>query len=212
MGKHKDSLANSSVIKQHITLLIFSLLLLIICSKCAAQDIQRQGFYSSIQPGFVWIQEKELSDPAPSFPLPSDPTYKRIALALDTQLGWAVTSNLILHGTLLLTIGESMDIASMSTTVDLAGGGATFYIPNNFFVTGNIGTSFANDRDCCAYTQFENGFSYQVKAGKEWISNKKWGIGVAAEYGGYSTQYGYVDVTYKNTVKRFGFRILFTHY
>ncbi len=212
MGQHKDSLANSSVIKQHVTLVIFSFLLFIIYSKGATQDIHRQGFYSSVQPGVVWFKENETSNPASSFPLPYDPTNSRIALALDTQVGWAVTSNLILHGTLLLSIGESMDIASMSTTVDLAGGGATFYIPNNFFVTGNIGTSFANDRDCCAYTQFENGFSFQIKAGKEWMSNKKWGIGAAAEYGGYSTQYGYVDVTYKHTVKRFGFRILFTHY
>jgi hypothetical protein len=186
--------------------------LMLITSTTLAQDNLRKGFYSSIQPGFVWINEQETSDPEPVTPLPYEPNYTRIALALDTQVGWAVTSNLILHGTLLLTFGESTDVADLATTVDLAGGGATYYIPRNFFVTGNMGTSFSNEKDCCAYTQFENGFSYQVKAGKEWPINNTWALGLAVEYGGYSTQYGYTDVSYKNTVKRFGFRTIITLY
>jgi len=79
--------------KSSVTWLTVLFLLISIAS--LAQDSERKGFYASIQPGFVWIEEQETSNPIlPPDPIDQDLAYTRIAMAIDMQVGGFVRANI----------------------------------------------------------------------------------------------------------------------
>ncbi len=74
----------------------------------------------------------------------------------------------------------------MSLGEAMIGGGITYYImPSNIFLSGSLGiggfTLIEDDNNTNVST--DNGFSMQLKVGKEWWVSKKWGLGVALTYG-----------------------------
>jgi hypothetical protein len=106
------------------------------------------------------------------------------------QIGGALKSNFILHGTMQAkTIlgpkinGVEMDNENFIHEI-FYGAGVTKYTSQNFFFTGNIGigrfgVDTLNHRDV---TTTDPGFSFNVRIGKEWMVSKKWGLGGALFY------------------------------
>ncbi len=114
----------------------------------------------------------------------------------DIRIGGAIAENLFLHGTIVSTslIGPSItgmglnnfNIGNaLSITEGMWGGGITYYLmPSNIFFSGSIGSgiySFIDDQIKLNLST-ARGFSFQVKAGKEWFVSKKWGLGAALGY------------------------------
>jgi hypothetical protein len=115
----------------------------------------------------------------------------------DFKIGGAITENLILHATILSHSVTGPKINSKDWNLDnyktdnkiyigegMFGVGITYYTPENYFVSSSLGfggLTFENEREDLSITT-DNGFSYQLKAGKEWWVSPKWGIGVAVYY------------------------------
>jgi len=83
------------------------------------------------------------------------------------------------------TMTASGDV-SINESMFLGGGLTYYFMPNNIFISGSIGmggfslTDVANSSN---NVSTNNGFSMQLKAGKEWWVSRKWGLGVALTYG-----------------------------
>ena len=57
----------------------------------------------------------------------------------------------------------------------------TYYMKDNFFITGNLGSGFFSLSDDDNTISTDRGFSYQLKAGKELCVSSRWGLGVVFE-------------------------------
>lgn len=107
---------------------------------------------------------------------------------LNFQIGAAISRKWIIHAMLdkkLLsgpTINSSQVSNDFSLNESVFGGGATHYTRQNFFVTGNIGTGSFSFSDGRHQVDTKNGFSYIVKAGKEWWIARNTAIGIALTY------------------------------
>lgn len=114
----------------------------------------------------------------------------------DLKIGGAIQENLILHATItshsisgpkVESYGVSQNSSNkMSIGEAMIGCGMTYYfMPANIFVSGSAGlgnfTLINNDTDTNIST--DRGFSFQLKAGKEWWVSKRWGLGVSVTYG-----------------------------
>jgi len=116
---------------------------------------------------------------------------------MDIKIGGALAENLILHATILSHGATGPTVESdywgfeelktdnnVNISEGLVGGGLTYYIPENFFLSTSLGYggfTFVNKREDFDVTT-SNGLSYQIKAGKEWWVSPKWGIGLALYY------------------------------
>jgi hypothetical protein len=116
----------------------------------------------------------------------------------DFKIGGAIKENLILHATLISNTlpgplikisGTSSTKASDNLTIGEAmfGGGLTYYImPSNIFLSGTLGLgnfSIIDSNDKSNNVSTKQGFSMQLKIGKEWWVSKKWGLGISFTYG-----------------------------
>jgi len=107
-----------------------------------------------------------------------------------------VQENLILHATItssslagpkVTSSGSSQNSSNnMSLGEAMIGGGMTYYfMPANIFISGSagLGNFTLIDSDNNTNISTDRGFSFQLKAGKEWWVSKRWGLGVAVSYG-----------------------------
>ena len=112
---------------------------------------------------------------------------------LDVKIGGRIANNTLLHATLAGST-QSVDDAyddDFKANMSLFGLGATYYFPNNIFITASLGISqfHANSDNIATFyatvstaadTEDVNaGFGFQVGAGKEWWVSDNWGIGAS---------------------------------
>jgi len=135
----------------------------------------------------------------------------------DLKIGGAVKENLILHASMITTsisgakvnqAGRLSENVSISENM-LIGGGLTYYVmPSNIFLSGSAGMGYYNiidTKESDNNIKTDNGFSMQLKVGKEWWVGKKWGLGVALTYGTTIVNNGpYDGIEEKLTSNRFG--------
>ena len=168
------------------------LLILILATNlsASAQGRTHNGFYLSMQAGPAWGYMNGNDNMQNSIKVTGT------AMAIDFQIGGAIQENLILHGNIGIKSIYGPEINDVTVSKDysfdefIMGVGSTYYLKHNFFLTGNLGLgnfSFADESTNTSYDT-ENGFSYQLKAGKEWWIASRWGLGVAFEYGGTRTK------------------------
>jgi len=176
------------------------LLILNNTTPCNAQEKTHTGFYLSMQtgPAFGYINGKgEYGDGNQDFSLRVSGT----GFGLDFQIGGAIKENIILHGTIgFKTIfGPEIDYGTTHVKISqdysfdelmIVGIGTTYYMQKNFFLTGNLGIGQFSLSDESSNTTVDtgSGFSYQLKAGKEWWVSSRWALGAAIEYGGTYTK------------------------
>jgi opacity protein-like surface antigen len=175
----------ANITKVCVTLLFIAM----ISWECRAQERTHKGFYLSMQagPAFGYINGNSNNQ--------TSIEVSGTGVGFDLQIGGALKENLILHGTLGIKSIYGPNINDVSISKDysfdefMMGIGTTYYMAKNFFLTGNIGIgnfSFADESTNTTYDTGE-GFSYQLKAGKEWWISPRWALGAAVEYSGTRT-------------------------
>lgn len=170
------------------------LLLLWIPISLYSQGREHEGFYLSMQAGPAMGYINGNSNQQIGMKV------EGTGIGFDILLGGVVKENLILHGVLGLKsiYGPQIKMDGQTTTLNkdysfneaLIGGGATYYLKSNFFFTANIGLgNFSlDDESTNMSVNSGNGFSYQLKAGREWWISPRWALGAALEYGGTRTK------------------------
>jgi hypothetical protein len=197
---------------------LLSLLMVISTTVGFAQERTHTGFYLSMQagPAFGYINGNDNQDN--SFKVTGT------AMAFDILIGGAVQENLILYGVIGLKsiYGPSIDGFFFGQELDgtlndnysfdeyLFGGGSTYYLKNNFFVSGTLGMGYFSFMDEVNRTTTDTnyGFSYQIKAGKEWWISSRWALGAALEYGGTRTKDS--SMNYEETWQSHRYSVRFT--
>ena len=149
-----------------------------------AQPIYHYGFYLSmaIGPAFGDINGTAGTDIY---------KVKGFAPGLDIQVGGSIAENLLLHGTLQVKtiIGPKINGIKLNSRYsfdeNFLGAGITKYTTDNFFATANIGAAYYsftlqnNNSVVTNKSSTDPGFSFNLKAGKEWLVSPKWGLGAA---------------------------------
>ena len=120
--------------------------------------------------------------------------YSGMGPIMDLKIGGAIKEDLILHGTLISNFASGPEITvngqSQNTPDDLmigedfVGGGVTYYMPSNVFMSGSLGIGsfrIMNTKEETSVSS-DNGLGIQLKAGKEWWVSRKWGLGIAFSY------------------------------
>ena len=148
-----------------------------------------RGFYLSLAPGANLTNVKMKDNDGST-------TSKGLGGGWDIKIGGTIKENLILHATILTHSVFEPKIYDSSnglngTTADkidlfeaMIGAGMTYYTPRNYLLSTSIGlggftlTDEKKDEDSSS----DKGFSFQLKAGKEWWISPKWGIGLAVYY------------------------------
>jgi len=164
-----------------------------------AQEGTHTGFYLSMQlgPAFGYINGS--NNVVDSF------TITGKSLAFDIKVGTALQENLILFGALGykwidaptidgVFLDEELDKYTFnsdhSMTEFYIGGGSTYYLKHNFFLSGTLGGGTFQFSEASSLLYKTNwGLSYQLMAGKEWWISSRWSMGLALEYGSTRTQY-----------------------
>ena len=124
--------------------------------------------------------------------------FKGTGALFDVKIGAAIKENIILHATMASTslsdakvtsnkqgIGKTNDVSINENM--MIGAGLTYYImPSNVFLSGSLGIgnySVTNSKNSDNAVKTDNGFSMQLKVGKEWWLGRRWGLGAALTYG-----------------------------
>ncbi|MFT3680816.1 MAG: hypothetical protein QM791_11125 [Ferruginibacter sp.] len=139
------------------------------------------------------------------------------AVGFDAQIGGTIGENLILHGTLqgksifAPTINGVKLTSKYTFDENFIGAGLTKYSKENFFGTVNLGAAYysftmQNSFFETAKSNTRAGFSFNVRAGKEWLVSPKWGLGAALFYSrtSLSSKDGTTGVNEKWNGNRFG--------
>ncbi len=114
------------------------------------------------------------------------------AFDLSMAIGGCVQDNLMLHATFfgwtienpradLNVTGAPSQSSSPKGTLDLSaiGGGLTyFFMPANVFISGSVGSGALTGESDLDGTS-EDGFAFELAAGKEWWVRDSWGLGGA---------------------------------
>ena len=136
-------------------------------------------------------------------------------LAMDLQIGGSIQPNLLAHATVKVqtvispVINSNRFPDSYSFDENFLGAGITKYTKTNFFATANIGAAYYTFS--IPQTSFQPssvstdpGFSFNIKAGKEWLLSKKWGLGGAIFFSSTSLTNKDPNSTEKWSSNRFG--------
>src|SRR6478609_2754251 len=108
---------------------------------------------------------------------------------VDLELGGSLMPGLILHGTITAksVVGPTINGVNVSKDYTLSetmyGVGVTHYTAGNYFFSGNFGVGSFSFSDAKTTVSTDKGFSFLLKAGKEWWVSKKLGLGAAFTYG-----------------------------
>lgn len=96
----------------------------------------------------------------------------------DLKLGYSLISNLAIYAVGAGSL-EAFNLSDESIDFLYLGGGASYWLPMNFYVGGSLGAGrFTFDK---GYSE-DFGFAFRVSAGKDWNLGKRGGIGVEAYY------------------------------
>jgi hypothetical protein len=178
------------------------IIILLLNFQVIAQERTHKGFYLSMQfgPAFGSVYGFD--------PAGERLTISGTGFGFDLLLGGTLTENLILHGTLSSKLKSAPTINAVECSECIAfdesfiGAGLTYYLKHNFLLSGSVGSgSFTLSNDIsninypfwdsslpeyCTepYTTFSTreGFTYQLKAGKEWWMSARWAMGILFEY------------------------------
>jgi hypothetical protein len=152
-------------------------------------------------------------------------TISDVGFGFDCLIGWAVKENLLLHftGSGCIIYGPTAKFAdgtsekapdNISLMGMFSGIGATYYfMPNNMFVSASLGSGsfdFNDSKNSEKNWHTDPGFSFQIKAGKEWWVSKNWGLGVAATYTMLNSEYTPVGSSTSENWSSNRFSILFS--
>jgi hypothetical protein len=165
---------------------------------------EHHGFYLSLAAGPAWGTVNGSDNQGNSLDV------EGAGAELDLQLGGTIIPGLILHGTITAksVVGPTINGVSVSKDYSLSetmlGVGVTHYTPKNIFFTGNFGVGSFAFADAKTSTSTDNGFSFLLKAGKEWWLSKKIGLGAAFTYGGTSLTNTEGNITEKWKSNRLG--------
>jgi hypothetical protein len=149
----------------------------------AQEDRTHDGFYLSLGLGPLWGTTNGYDNQG------NVAEIKGTGAELDLQIGLSVSKNLILHGTLISKAVAGPEINGIKVPNDyslgetMIGAGITHYTHQNFFFSGSIGSGKFSFSDVETSVSTKGGFSFLLKAGKEWWVSKKTGLGVAFTYG-----------------------------
>jgi hypothetical protein len=208
----------TSVNKIYTTGLLASLMILS-TSIGFAQERTHTGLYLSMQagPAFGYINANDnIGD---SFKVTGT------AIGFDFQIGGAIKENVILYGTggIKSINGPTIDGQFQGIPIDkfkfssdysihefMFGAGSTYYLQQNFFFSGSVGMGYFSFEDASTKTRTDTsyGFSYQLKAGKEWWISPRWALGAALEYGGTRTNDS--SMNYEETWQSHRYSVRFT--
>jgi hypothetical protein len=164
-------------------IILLTLSISLITSTLMAQERTHSGFYFSAALGPAWGTTNGSDNQGHALKMIGT------GAEIDLQIGGSITKNLILHGTIMAksVVGPEINGTKISNDYALSesmyGAGITHYTPNNFFFTGNAGVGKFTFDDGHTSMSTSNGFSFSLKAGKEWWVSKKLGIGAAFTYG-----------------------------
>ena len=124
--------------------------------------------------------------------------YSGTGALFDLKIGAALQENLILHATMISTSisGAKVTLPNASGRLNdnmsinenmLIGGGLTYYVmPQNILLSGSVGVgnyNITDTKNSDNNRKTDNGFSMQLKIGKEWWVGKRWGLGMSLTYG-----------------------------
>lgn len=156
----------------------------------ASRDIpgfhEHDGFYLSLSPGLIF---GPINDHLPG----GDIVFKGTGSEFDLKVGGAIRQNLILHATLLskalsspevVINGQPATTALVTLGETMIGAGMTYYfMPQNLFVSASLGTGNFTLVTNNGAIKSEQGFSVQLKGGKEWWVSRNWGLGLGITFG-----------------------------
>ena len=157
-------------------------------SQSKSSNVSHEGFYLSMAIGPALGNIKGHDNNGKTYQVKGD------AAGFDFQIGGAIKPNLILHATAQNKTlvgpkinGEKLD-NDHSFQENFYGVGVTKYTKENFFLTGNVGVGHfiqteSTSNNYSNGTTTDAGFSFNVKAGKEWMVSRKWGLGGGLFYG-----------------------------
>ena len=169
--------------KKLFILVIGSLTILLSMAQQKWETVSHKGFYLSMAAGPAFGNIK--GGDHYNYPF----TAKGAAFGFDAQIGGAIQTNLILHGTLQIKsiygpkINDVKLDSKYSFDENFFGAGITKYTAGNFFITGNAGLGYytlsleTNNPFASQDVSTDMGFSFNVRAGKEWMVSRKWGLG-----------------------------------
>jgi hypothetical protein len=200
--------SNKTAAMNKIACILLSALIL---STATAQKtpVQHQGFYLSmgLGPSFGDIKATD--------GINNVVTVKGNVLSMDLQIGRSIRTNLLLHATVKAhtvispTVNSIRFPNSYSFDENFIGAGITRYNRSNFFATANAGAAFYTFS--MPQTSFQPtsvstdaGFSFNIKAGKEWLLSDKWGLGGAIYFSRTSLTNKDPSSTEKWSSNRFG--------
>ena len=169
--------------KKSIVLCICIFILYSVYPQQKEATVRHKGFYLSMAmgPAFGDIKGKDHYN----YPFRASGT----AVGFDFQIGGAIKTNLLLHGTLQIksifgpTINDTKLDSRYSFDENFFGVGTTTYTRGNFFVTANAGVGYytlsleTDNPFAPDDVSTDMGFSFNIRAGKEWMAGKKWGLG-----------------------------------
>jgi len=197
--------------KQLFTLCTVCLLVFSGIAQDKSSSVSHNGFYLSagLGPAFGNIKGSDNFG--------NHLTIKGTAIGLDLQIGGALRQNLLLHATIGLKSIYGFNVngfkadSKYSFDENFLGVGITKYTTQNFFVTVNAGVSgftLSNEDNNNIFgsndPSTDMGFSFNIKAGKEWAVGKKWGLGGVLFYSRTFLKNKYEDVTEKWSSNRAG--------
>jgi hypothetical protein len=173
---------------------------------CYAQrNVEHKGFYFSVGGG-----------PAKGNINGYDNTGGRAAISgtgteLNFQIGGAFLWHWVAHAMYDVkylsspVINRARTSHYLSVNEYIFGIGLTRYTPSNFFLTGNMGTGNFSFSDQRHKESTKNGFSFLVKAGKEFRVSPHFAFGVAVTYNQTKlTNPSSIGITEKWNSNRFG--------
>ncbi|MEP7373705.1 MAG: hypothetical protein ABI675_09980 [Chitinophagaceae bacterium] len=174
------------------------------------ETFSHKGFYLSLAagPAFGDIKGKDHNN----YPF----ITKGTAFGFDAQIGGAIQTNLILHGTLQIKsiygpkINDVRFGGKYSFDENFFGAGMTKYTAENFFITGNVGLGYytlsleTNNPFASQDVSTDMGFSFNIRAGKEWMVSGKWGLGAVLFFNRTSLKTRDETFTEKWNSNRFG--------
>ncbi len=147
------------------------------------KEIVHKGFYFSIAAGPAFGTIRSVDNLGGKVQIVGD------GVIMDIQIGGAIKENLFLHASLSSKFIGAPTITGVKLNAvtffneTLTGIGVTRYFRNNMFIGSNIGLGKFSWGDMNHHYSFTDpGFSFQVKAGKEFWIAQKCMMGVAACY------------------------------
>ena len=203
--------------KKLIVLCICTFILFSVYAQHHDETVRHNGFYLSmaIGPAFGDIKGNDQYN----YPFTASGT----AVGFDIQIGGAIQTNLLLHGTLQIKsifgpkINDTKLDGSYSFDENFFGVGITKYTSGNFFVTANVGLGYytlsleTNNPFAPEEVSTDMGFSFNIRAGKEWMVGKKWGLGAVLFFSRTSTETQDQAFTERWNSNRFGIYFQATH-